>query len=98
MTTGFNDASNAHLGIMPRKKSYDATDYINADDIELIGKTQYVYHMAKRNVVIYKAYRDPTYFVLLDFVRYSSYKCRLGPPYGCRHARRGPPVKLIYRL
>jgi len=38
------------------------------------GKTQYVYHMAKRNVIIYKAYRDPTYLVLLDFVRYSSYK------------------------
>ena len=56
------------------KKSYDAVDYINVDGIELIGKTQYVYHMAKRNVVIYKAYKDPTYLVLLDFVRYTSYK------------------------
>jgi len=60
------------------KKSYDAIDYINVDDIELIGKTQYVYHMAKRNVIIYKAYRDPTYLVLLDFVKYSSYQIRRG--------------------
>jgi len=56
------------------KKSYDAIDFINVDGIELVGKTQYIHHMAKRNVIIYKAYRDPTYLVLLDFVRYSSYK------------------------
>jgi len=42
------------------KKSYDAIDYINVDDIELIGKTQYVYHMAKRNVIIRRTETPPT--------------------------------------
>jgi hypothetical protein len=56
------------------RKSYDATDTIKVDDIELIGKTQYVYHWSNRKIFIYKAYKDPTYLVLLDFVRYSSYK------------------------
>jgi len=56
------------------KISYDAYDYINVDGIELIGQREYIYYRAKRNIIIYKAYKDPTYLVLLDFVKYTSYE------------------------
>lgn len=54
-------------------KKYNAIDEIVDGEMTLIGEKRYLYHFAKRKIIIVKAFKNPTYLVLTDYVKYTQY-------------------------